>query len=72
MKNFNAYSRYYDLLYKDKDYQQKSKYVANQLKKYFPKTKSILELGSGSGSPRSRERFSLVAIIRWCPATSFE
>ncbi len=67
MKNFNAYSRYYDLLYKDKEYQQESQYVANQLKTHFPKAKTILELGSGSGSHANylcKDGFSVFGIER--------
>jgi len=48
MENFQLYGRYYDLLYKDKDYE--SDYVAKSLLTHQPRTKSILELGCGSGS----------------------
>lgn len=48
-KNFQTYSKYYNLLYSDKDYSAEANYVAKQIKKYAPKTKSILDLGSGTG-----------------------
>lgn len=50
MDNFQAYSQYYDLLYRDKDYAGESAYVDKLLQRYAPGTRSILELGSGSGA----------------------
>jgi SAM-dependent methyltransferase len=50
MDNFKAYSQYYDLLYRDKDYAGESAYVAGLLQQYAPGTQKILELGSGSGA----------------------
>ena len=47
--NFNLYSKYYNLLYADKDYQGETSYIKNLLQKYFPSAKSILEFGSGTG-----------------------
>jgi SAM-dependent methyltransferase len=53
MTNFHFYAQYYDLLYKDKDYQSESKYICNLIKKGLKvdslKHLSLLELGSGSG-----------------------
>ena len=52
MKNkqlFIDYSRYYDLLYKDKDYNAETSYVTNLINKYKPGSKKILEYGSGTG-----------------------
>lgn len=43
------YSRYYNLLYADKDYQKEVDYVDSLLKKYQPRTKTLLEYGSGTG-----------------------
>lgn len=48
--NFRAYSKYYDLLYRDKNYQEESRYVADILRNNDPSVKTILELGCGSGS----------------------
>ena len=50
MANFQHYSKYYDLLYKDKNYKEESDYVIQKIKIFVPKAKDILELGSGSGS----------------------
>ena len=48
-KNFQAYSKYYNLLYGDKDYRAEANYVAKKIKAFAPKAKSILEFGSGTG-----------------------
>ena len=34
--NFNIYSKYYDLLYKDKNYQQEAEYVFDSLSSFYP------------------------------------
>ncbi|MGG9972100.1 class I SAM-dependent DNA methyltransferase [Ferruginibacter sp. SUN002] len=49
-KNFEKYSKYYDLLYKDKNYQNESDYVAGLIKKHNAQAKKILELGCGTGN----------------------
>lgn len=53
MKNdtpvFDAYSRYYDLLYQDKDYIGEAKYIQNLLSKHGVTTGDLLEFGSGTG-----------------------
>jgi SAM-dependent methyltransferase len=49
MKVFSKYAHYYDLLYKDKDYAAEAEYVHRLLRKYAPGTKSVLELGCGTG-----------------------
>jgi SAM-dependent methyltransferase len=46
---FADYARYYDLLYKDKDYAAEAEYVAGLIRKFHPSARSILELGSGTG-----------------------
>lgn len=48
-KHFNLYSRYYNLLYKDKDYARESEYVFNKIKKYTPEISNLLEIGTGTG-----------------------
>jgi SAM-dependent methyltransferase len=50
MGNFEQYGKYYDLLYKDKNYKEESDYVIKKIKKWTPNATRILELGSGSGS----------------------
>lgn len=47
---FITYSKYYDLLYRDKDYRAESDYVHTLINEYFPNASTILELGSGSGA----------------------
>lgn len=49
-KVFDTYARYYDLLYRDKDYAGESEYVAAHIRKNSPKAKRILELGCGTGA----------------------
>lgn len=51
MKNvFEDYANYYDLLYKDKNYEQEVAYIADLLKRVsINEVRSILELGSGTG-----------------------
>ena len=46
---FADYARYYDLLYRDKDYAAAAEYVAVLIRKFHPAARSILELGSGTG-----------------------
>lgn len=46
---FNAYSRYYDLLYRDKDYKTEAEYVGRILRKHGVGGRDILEFGSGTG-----------------------
>jgi SAM-dependent methyltransferase len=46
---FADYARYYDLLYRDKDYASEANYVARALRAAAPNTRSILELGCGTG-----------------------
>ena len=48
--NFNLYSKYYDLLYLNKEYEKESRYVTKTLREFLPAIESILELGCGSGS----------------------
>lgn len=47
--NFKQYSAYYDLLYADKNYQAEAEYVARRLRTTNPRTRTVLELGSGTG-----------------------
>ncbi|MHB8772529.1 MAG: methyltransferase domain-containing protein [Syntrophales bacterium] len=43
------YVGYYDLLYRDKDYEAEADYVAALIRKFHPSAGSILEMGSGTG-----------------------
>ncbi|RII25023.1 MAG: SAM-dependent methyltransferase [Geobacter sp.] len=49
MSIFGAYSRYYNLLYKDKDYPREAEYVHSLIRKHQAGAKSILDLGCGTG-----------------------
>lgn len=46
---FNAYSRYYDLLYSDKDYVAEVEYIDSLLQRYGVDGTELLEFGSGTG-----------------------
>ena len=46
---FNVYSRYYDLLYRDKDYAAESDYVCSLLCRHGVNAGDLLEFGSGTG-----------------------
>lgn len=47
---FDSYSRYYDLLYRDKDYAGEAAYLTAHLRRHAPEAASILELGCGTGA----------------------
>jgi len=47
---FDAYARYYDLLYRDKDYAGEAEYVAARIRQQAPQAKRIMELGCGTGA----------------------
>jgi len=49
MSVFGAYSQYYDLLYKDKDYAGEAAYVRSLIERYHPGAHSVLDLGCGTG-----------------------
>jgi SAM-dependent methyltransferase len=49
MSVFGAYSRYYNLFYKDKDYAGEAEHVHSLIQKHRPGAKSILDLGCGTG-----------------------
>ena len=49
MSIFADYSKYYDLLYKDKDYNAEVSFIDSLLQTHANKANKILELGSGTG-----------------------
>jgi SAM-dependent methyltransferase len=49
MTVFADYSKYYDLLYKDKDYHGEVKFIDSLLQTHANKPQKLLELGSGTG-----------------------
>ncbi len=54
MEVFKDYAGYYELLYKDKDYNGEAAYLANLIDKFSEKNiKSILDLGCGTGTHAS-------------------
>jgi SAM-dependent methyltransferase len=46
---FGTYARYYDLLYRDKDYAAEAEYVARTVRSAVPGACTVLELGCGTG-----------------------
>lgn len=64
---FETYSKYYDLLYKDKNYNAESRYIVNLLKQFKMRGQRILELGSGTGKHAtllSKYGYKIVGIER--------
>jgi len=62
---FQHYARYYDLLYKDKDYSAEAKYILSLVQQYQSAAGSILELGCGTGTNSiwlARQGFAVTAI----------
>ena len=49
MSVFAAYSRYYDLLYRDKDYAGEARYVLGLLERHAAGCRRIIEIGCGTG-----------------------
>lgn len=49
MSIFGNYARYYDCLYRDKNYAGEAAFIGQLLRKYAPAGRTILELGSGTG-----------------------
>ena len=67
MSNFQNYSKYYDLLYKDKNYKEETDYITQALKEFDNSIENILELGSGSGAHAyflSKNGFNITGIER--------
>ena len=50
MSVFAGYSRYYDLLYRDKDYAGEARYVAELIRRHAPLAKTVMEIGCGTGA----------------------
>ncbi len=51
--SFGTYSRYYDLLYRDKDYPRETAYLRALINRFDPTAGDILELGCGTGKHAS-------------------
>ena len=50
MNVFQEYARYYDLLYRDKDYEAEARYVDRLIRAHCPEAATILDLGCGTGN----------------------
>jgi len=50
MTMFGNYARYYDLLYRDKDYIDETQFIRKLIQTNAPDTTAILELGCGTGN----------------------
>ena len=49
MSVFGLYARYYDLLYRDKDYAAEARFVSDELRSCGREGRTLLELGCGTG-----------------------
>jgi SAM-dependent methyltransferase len=49
MSVFAAYSKYYDLLYRDKDYPGEARYIHELIAQHRPGARTVLDLGCGTG-----------------------
>ena len=49
MSQFGLYSKYYNLLYADKDYAGEARYVDSIIRRHTPRAATMLELGCGTG-----------------------
>ena len=47
--NFKEYAKYYDLFNSEKDYESESSYIDSIIKRFNPRTKTILDIGCGTG-----------------------
>lgn len=49
MKQFDDYSKYYDVFNEEKNYKKESEYVLDLISKYSPNCQSLIEFGCGTG-----------------------
>jgi SAM-dependent methyltransferase len=64
---FQRYSEYYDLLYREKDYEAETSYVVHTLRRVAPAARDLLELGAGTGKHGrllAREGFRVTGVER--------
>ena len=62
---FDTYARYYDLLYRDKDYAGEAAYVASHIRQHAPEAARILELGCGTGAHAEHWRGWALPCMVW-------
>jgi len=66
MKPFEKYGKYYDLIYKDKDYKAECVFIEEVFQKFSPKPiKTILDCGLGTGGhalPLARKGYDVTGI----------
>lgn len=63
--NFKLYAKYYNLIYKDKDYGGEAKYCIDFIREFSPEAKTILNLGCGTGMHDfifARNNFSVLGV----------
>lgn len=53
MAHFKEYSKYYNLLYKDKNYNNEADYIDRIIKNYSVKSSTLLDIGCGTGKHAS-------------------
>lgn len=46
---FDEYAKYYDLLYRDKDYDAEAEYINQLIRRHYSSANTILDLGCGTG-----------------------
>lgn len=47
---FSSCNKYYDIIYRDKNYKKETEYVSSIIRHYKPAARQLLELGSGTGN----------------------
>lgn len=67
MTVFGGYARYYDLLYRDKDYRGETDFIERLIRRHAPDASRVLELGCGTGihgAMLSEKGYDIVGIDR--------
>lgn len=70
MTVFAAYAHYYDLLYRDKPYEEEAAYIRRLIESHIPNAQVVMELGCGTGGhaehlARSGLKVSGVDLSEW-------